>query len=638
MRKLIVLCILSAISIQYVHAQKMTVKDSDSNILMEVNDEGTMGAITLPDTNTALSSETNKLYNLNGSLIWNGTALGTIRSAGGWTDDGTVVRLTTESDFVGIGTTSPEFKLSLDDDGSILAEGTYGSGTTLSTSGSGARLIWYPRKAAFRAGYVDGTQWDDANIGSGSIAMGAATTANGLMSTALGRYTTASGVASTAMGSYSTASGDNSTALGYYLKAESYGSMAIGRYNVSGGSAASWIDTDPLFEIGIGTSSSNKANAVTVLKNGNVGVGISSPSLSLDVKDSLGINGTRLIYLPDQTDFEGTLIVGNGGGNLGHIFCYGGKYNTSVGIGALNAITDGLENTAIGYRAPYSHRSYGPGNTAIGAYALYSNEQSGANTAIGHKALYSMKIGEGLNTACGALALYSNEGEQNSAMGCAALSNNDHGHYNTACGSHTLYNNITGSRNTALGKGADVSIDGLTNATAIGYGAIVDASNKVRIGNTSVTKIEGQVDLTYFSDKNKKENFLDVDGEYVLNEIRQFDLKSWNYIGHDPKTARHYGPTSQDFFKSFGQDALGTVGTDTTLCGSDVDGINMIAIQTLEKRTAEDRIRISELEKVNKQILAENEKLKTELKNIKNIVIDLYEKIGDENIQIAPTE
>jgi hypothetical protein len=56
-------------------SQKMTVKDDDNHMLMEVNDEGTMGSISLPDTNAALGSQANKLYNLNGSLIWNGNPL-----------------------------------------------------------------------------------------------------------------------------------------------------------------------------------------------------------------------------------------------------------------------------------------------------------------------------------------------------------------------------------------------------------------------------------------------------------------------------------------------------------------------------------------------------------------------------------
>src|SRR5262249_15601959 len=45
----------------------------------------------------------------------------------------------------------------------------------------------------------------------------------------------------------------------------------------------------------------------------------------------------------------------------------------------------------------------------------------------------------------------------------------------------------------------------LFNATAIGSGAIVDASNKVRLRNTSVTRIEGQVGFTASSGVNQKE-------------------------------------------------------------------------------------------------------------------------------------
>jgi hypothetical protein len=55
-------------------SQKMTVKDSDSNILMEVNDEGTVGSITVP-SGTAPSTTTNKLYNVGGALYWNGNTL-----------------------------------------------------------------------------------------------------------------------------------------------------------------------------------------------------------------------------------------------------------------------------------------------------------------------------------------------------------------------------------------------------------------------------------------------------------------------------------------------------------------------------------------------------------------------------------
>jgi hypothetical protein len=110
---------------------------------------------------------------------------------------------------------------------------------------------------------------------------------------------------------------------------------------------------------------------------------------------------------------------------------------------------------------------------------------------------------------------------------------------------------------------------------------------KSRVGNNTVTVIEGQVGFTAVSDKTKKENFEPVDGEQVLGKIRDFELTSWNFIGHDPKEFRHYGPMAQDFFAAFGHDAVGQIGTETTINSGDMAGILMIAVQALEKRTAE---------------------------------------------------
>ena len=164
---------------------------------------------------------------------------------------------------------------------------------------------------------------------------------------------------------------------------------------------------------------------------------------------------------------------------------------------------------------------------------------------------------------------------------------NTTGGQNTASGVNALRSNTTGSSNTAIGFAANVSAGNLTNATAIGDGAIVNASNKIRLGNTAVTVIEGQVAFTVSSDKTQKENFQPVDGEEVLGKIRGFELSSWNFIGHDPKKFRHYGPMAQDFYAAFGHDGLGQIGSETTINSGDLAGILMIAVQALEKRTAE---------------------------------------------------
>jgi endosialidase-like protein len=243
-------------------------------------------------------------------------------------------------------------------------------------------------------------------------------------------------------------------------------------------------------------------------------------------------------------------------------------------------------NTAIGRFALQSNVT-GHDNTAIGRFALQSNVTGHDNTAVGESALASNNNSDG-NTAVGIGALFENAtGSNNTAVGDAALSHNTTGFFNTAVGSGALLSNTTGVDNLAIGSLADVSAGDLTNATAIGFGAVVNASNKIRLGNSSVTVIEGQVNFTASSDVTKKENFRPVDGEAVLKKISGFNLTSWNFIGHDPKVFRHYGPMAQDFFAAFGRDEVGQIGTETTINSGDLAGILMVAVQALEKRTAE---------------------------------------------------
>src|SRR5262249_44907673 len=226
-------------------------------------------------------------------------------------------------------------------------------------------------------------------------------------------------------------------------------------------------------------------------------------------------------------------------------------------------------------------------NPASGAFALFRTTTGISNTASGFQALVSNTTGGG-NTANGTNALLNNTtGSLNTAVGINALFLNTTGADNTAIGLNALVNNTTGNVNTAIGTNADVSAGNLSNATAIGFGAIVNASNKVRLGNAAVTVIEGQVPFTASSDKTKKENFQPVDGEAVLGKIRGFELTSWNFIGHDAKEFRHYGPMAQDFFAAFGHDGVGQIGSETTINSGDIAGILMIAVQALEKRTAE---------------------------------------------------
>jgi len=130
--------------------------------------------------------------------------------------------------------------ISLFTDGGFLAGGTFDVGV-LPATGPGTRMMWHPRKSAFRAGTVHGAQWDDASIGQYSVAFGSdsvasgqaavamgSSTASGYWSTAMGHDTTASGNMSTALGDGTTASGEESTAMGLGTTASGAGSTAMG--------------------------------------------------------------------------------------------------------------------------------------------------------------------------------------------------------------------------------------------------------------------------------------------------------------------------------------------------------------------------------------------------------------------------
>ncbi|MGI6475881.1 MAG: tail fiber domain-containing protein [Candidatus Dojkabacteria bacterium] len=424
---------------------------------------------------------------------------------------------------VGIGTTSPSTRLHIANDGGILAQGTYGSGWNGGTLGAGTRLMWIPSKAAFRAGYVDSTQWNAANIGDYSVAMGYNTIASGEDSTAMGSATTAYGYASTAMGSGTTASGrfatamghnttanadwystamgsgtiasgnysiamgssttasgwgstamgndttasgdvataigDNtiasgaySTAMGYYTTAQAYASTILGQYNVVSGTTGSWVATDPIFAIGIGTGSSNRANAMTVLKNGKTGIGTTSPGAMLSVNTStyptieLKYNDNKVMDIFSNTE-----------------------QNVFIGKGSGSSITTGLGNVGIGLNTLASHTA-GHSNMAIGTGSL------GANTT------GSYNIGVGVSTL-----LYNETGVGNVANGFLAMFMNTGGSYNVALGYGSLSGNTTGGSNVAIGNGAGNNITTGSNNIIIGAGTTAPSAinnYQLNIGNT----------------------------------------------------------------------------------------------------------------------------------------------------------
>ena len=203
-----------------------------------------------------------------------------------------------------------------------------------------------------------------------------------------------------------------------------------------------------------------------------------------------------------------------------------GNYNTAGGALALYSNTTGSYNTATGKDALFFN-TIGEQNAAYGYAALANNTSGNLNTANGWQALYSNSNGNG-NTGIGMSALKNNtDGVQNTAVGGGALFLNTSALNNTAVGFNALYLNTTGYDNTAIGVMADVSVGTLSNTVALGYSARPNANNKVRIGNTAATVIEGQVGYSFPSDGRFKENIKDdVKG---LDFIMKLQPVSYNF-------------------------------------------------------------------------------------------------------------
>jgi len=207
----------------------------------------------------------------------------------------------------------------------LLVTGTFGSGAATEISGAGTRMFFNPKKGAFRAGNVSGTEWDDANIGNGSVAFssnskasgissiatGTGTTASGEVSTATGTGTTASATAATAMGTNSTASANTATAVGYEVNSKSFAETSIGTYNTdyTPTSTTVFSATDRIFGVGNGISGA-LSDALVILKNGKTTLPSTTGSFTPNVlttteRNALTATAGMMIYNSTTNKHQG---------------------------------------------------------------------------------------------------------------------------------------------------------------------------------------------------------------------------------------------------------------------------------------------------------------------------------------------
>jgi len=161
---------------------------------------------------------------------------------------------------------------------STTASGNYSSAFNTGTTASGT--------ASVALGY------QSTASGSYSFASGFSSTASGLGSMAMGLNNTSSSNYSTAMGSNTTASGLYSFTCGYSTTAPSLCEVAVGLYNTTyAGNPNTLISTNRIFVVGNGTSSADRSNALTILKNGCTGIGVDAPTYTLAVSGTAAKTG-----------------------------------------------------------------------------------------------------------------------------------------------------------------------------------------------------------------------------------------------------------------------------------------------------------------------------------------------------------
>jgi len=311
---------------------------------------------------------------------------------------------------VGIGTATPTAELHVAGTDGFLATGTQGSGT-IPAEGGGVRMMWYPKKAAFRAGEVGGTEWNDANTGLFSAALGTRNIASGhaslsfgsensatnFSSSAIGQFNQATGAAATAIGSFNSASGTVASAIGEANNASGSSSAAIGLGNISSGfgsiamgngseafsrgeialgmfntlytpaSPLGFSATDRILVVGNGQIGGPRSDALVVLKNGNTGIGTSTPTEKLEVKgkalftNGFGTDNAGITY-KGTTDY---MFIGPNTGSAsqgGAIALYGSSNAVSGGsAGGIDLNVSGGQKVRISSNGNVGIGSLTPG-------------------------------------------------------------------------------------------------------------------------------------------------------------------------------------------------------------------------------------------------------------------------------------
>ncbi|HKO95700.1 MAG TPA: tail fiber domain-containing protein [Pyrinomonadaceae bacterium] len=376
-----------------------------------------------------------------------------------------------------------------------------------------------------------------------------------------------------------------------------------------------------------------------ITASGNVGIGTTSPTKTLDVNGQARIRvltPSPLLNDVVVADSSGVLFTRpastiGGGGNFwsltGNAATPGNFLGTTVNVPLeirvnnkrVFLIEDSLQapNIVGGSSTNSVTSGVGGGTIAGGGFA---NMTGNGNTVTGNfgtvgggrknEAANFSTVGGGFsNTASGANATVSG-GNGNTASGLGS----------TISGGFS--NTVTGNTGTVAGGQNNVAAGALsfaagTNAHANHNGAFVwadlissaspvfasTAANQFNVrasggyrfsseptGTIGAQIFPGATAWSLMSDRNVKENFQPIEGRLILQKLSLIPITEWNLKSQDP-SIRHIGPMAQDFYAAFG---LGE--SDRHISTIDADGITLVSIQALYQMNLEKDKKIEELQ------------------------------------------
>ena len=209
-----------------------------------------------------------------------------------------------------------------------------------------------------------------------------------------------------------------------------------------------------------------------------------------------GAKWLRFQYASSGTSSLDWNLTGNAGTIAGTNFL--GTTDNQNLIFKRNSSNAGLIsplNTSFGYNTG-GFLVLNSANSAFGAEALMTVSGVGnSNSAFGYKALTATSTGFD-NSSFGSNSSQSNTtGRANTSIGMASLPSNTVGEENVAVGWSSGSTVVSGKGNTLIGARSD-AIATSTNATAIGYNAIVGQSNSLILGGTGVNAVNVGINTT----------------------------------------------------------------------------------------------------------------------------------------------